>query len=230
MYRVQAGGGSVHVWWAFHSGAKFPLVLSDRWAYGGILQNTIVPFARQHFGDNYRYQDDSILDLFQQGNGTKTEQPARLPGCNSTELIWDEFSRPITSMDNPPQNLGELRQAPLDKWVEIHEERLQRIVASMSWRLAITAARGGNTQYWPSIRKKHTNRQLRAKKSSVFDQIYLNYHLRKLRYAHAANFSNINECYHKCTKIHIKLNKIVHATHRKSCTLPTSLSLDLKNR
>ena len=27
--------------------------------YRGILQNTLVPFARHYFGDNYRYQDDN---------------------------------------------------------------------------------------------------------------------------------------------------------------------------
>ena len=51
-------------------------------------------------------------------------------------------------MDNPPQILGELRQALLDKWAEIPVERLQRLVASMSRRLAaIIAARGGNIRY-----------------------------------------------------------------------------------
>ena len=80
-YRVQAGGGQIHIWGAFHSGlqvalyphrlcylhypdpdpdgAKSPPVLSDRYLtgklYRGILWNTSVPFARQHFGDNCRY-------------------------------------------------------------------------------------------------------------------------------------------------------------------------------
>ena len=62
-HRVQAGGGSVHVWGAFHNSAKSPLVLSDGYLssvlYRGILQNTLVPFARHYFGDSYRYQDDN---------------------------------------------------------------------------------------------------------------------------------------------------------------------------
>ena len=52
----------------------------------GILRNTLVPFAWQHFGDNYRYQDDSatphrawvVLDFLQQDNATKMEQPAEI--------------------------------------------------------------------------------------------------------------------------------------------------------
>ena len=63
--KVQAGGGSVHDWGAFHSGAKPPLVLLDRYLtgelYRGILWNTLVLFAIQHFGDNYRYQDDNAI-------------------------------------------------------------------------------------------------------------------------------------------------------------------------
>ena len=84
-HRVQAGGGSVHVWGAFHNSAKSPLVLPDGYLtgvlYRGILQNTLVPFARHYFGDNYRYQDDNatphrarvVLDFLQQGNVTKME-------------------------------------------------------------------------------------------------------------------------------------------------------------
>ena len=93
-HKVQAGGGLVHVWGAFHNSAKSPLVLPDGYLtgvlYRGILQNTLVPFARHYFGDNYRYQDDNatphrarvVLNLLQQGNVTKMEQPPRSPDCN----------------------------------------------------------------------------------------------------------------------------------------------------
>ena len=164
-HRVQAGGGFVQVWGAFHSSAKSPLVLNDGYLtgvlYRGILQNTLVPFARHYFGDNYRYQDDNathrarvVLDFLQQGNVTKMEQPPRSPDCNPIEHLWDELGRAISSMDNPPQNLDVFRQALLDKWVQIPVQRLQRLVASMPRRLAaIIAARGGNTRYWPGTHK-----------------------------------------------------------------------------
>ena len=52
--RVQAGGGSVHVWEAYHSGAQSPLVLPDEYLtselYRGILGNTLVSFDRRHLG------------------------------------------------------------------------------------------------------------------------------------------------------------------------------------
>ena len=130
--------------------------------YRGILQNTLVPFARHYFGDNYRYQDDNatphragvVLNFLQQGNVTKMEQPPRSPDCNPIEHLWDELGRAISSMDNPAQNLDELRQALSDKWAQIPVQRLQRLVASMPRRLAaIIAARGGNTRYWPGTHK-----------------------------------------------------------------------------
>ena len=80
-----------------------------------------------------------VLDFLQQGNATKMEQPARSQDCNPIEHIMDELGCAITCLDNPSQNLGEPRQALLDKWAEIPVERLQRLVAS------IIAARCGNT-------------------------------------------------------------------------------------
>ena len=204
-HRVQAGGGSVHVWGAFHNSAKSPLVLPDGYLtgvlYRGILQNILVPFARHYFGDNYRYQDDNatphrakvVLDFLQQGNVTKMEQPPRSPDCNPIEHLWDEMGRAISSMDNPPQNLDELRQALLDKWAQIPVKRLQRLVASMPRRLAaIIAARGGNTRYWPGTHKTRPPGSVTKKKSSLFDKIYHNYLPVTFRYAHLANYSSSN--------------------------------------
>ena len=185
-YRVQAGGCSVHVWGAFHSSAKSHLVLPDRYLtselYKGILRNTLVPFSRQHFRDNCRYQDDNvtphhaglILDFLQSGNVNKMEQPARSLDCNHIEHIWDELDHLITTMGNPPQNLGELRQTLLDKWAEIPVERLQCLVGSMPRRLAVMiVARGGIPDTERGYTKPH-QQAASCKKSNLFDQIYHN--------------------------------------------------------
>ena len=166
VYRIQADGGSVHVWVAFHSDVKSPIVLPDRCLtselYRIIFQNTLVPLARQHFRDNCRYQNYNatprrarvVLDFIQQGNVTKMEQPARSPNCISIEHICDELIDAITSMDNPPLKLGELRQVLLDKWADFPLERLQRLLASIPRSLAaIIASRGVNARYWPGIHK-----------------------------------------------------------------------------
>ena len=182
-----------------------PLVCS----IGAILQYTLVPFARHYFGNNYRYQDDNatphrarvVLDFLQQGNVTKMEQPPRSPDCNPIEHLWDELGRAISSMDNPPQNLDELRQALLDKWAQIPVQRLQRLVASMPRRLAaIIAARGGNTRYWPGTHNTRPPGSVTKKKSSLFDQIYHNYLPVTFRYAHSANYSFYHQMSSKLTK------------------------------
>ena len=177
--------------------------------YRGILQNTLVPFARHYFGDNYRYQDDNatphrarvVLDFLQQGNVTKMEQPPRSPDSNPIEHLWDELGRAISSMDNPPQNLDELRQALLDKWAQIPVQRLQRLVARMPWRLAaIIAARGGNTRYWRGTHKTRPPGSVTKRKISLFDQIYHNYLPVTFRYAHSANYSFYHQMLSKLTK------------------------------
>ena len=105
-YRAQAGGGLVHVWKAFHSGTKSPLVLPDRYLTSelcrGVLGNRIVPLARQHFGNNYCCQDDNatpqiVLDFLQQGDVTKV---ARLQPCR-TYFGWigpcnNQYGQPRT--------------------------------------------------------------------------------------------------------------------------------------
>ena len=47
-------------------------------------------------------------------------------------------------------------------------------------------------------------------KSSLFDQIYHKYLPMTFKYAHAADFSNINKCHHKFTKVHIKQSSVYH--------------------
>ena len=182
--------------------------------YGGILRNTSVAFAWQPFKDNYHNHDDNatphptrvVLEFLQQGNVTKIEQLARSPNCNPIEHSGDGSGHAITSMDNPPQNFGELCKALLDKWAEIPVERLLRLAASKPWCLAvIITARGRNTRYLPGIHKiTPTGRIMQKSRFFFFYQIYHNYHPMTFRYAHGAYFSNINKCHNKFTKIHFK--------------------------
>ena len=237
-HRVQAGGGSVHVWGAFYHSAKSSLVLPDGYLtgvlYRGILHNTLVPFVRHYFGDNYRYQDDNatphranvVLDFLQQGNVTKMEQPPRSPDCNPIKHLWDELGRAISSMDNTPQNLDELRQVLLDKWAQIPVQRLQCLVASMPRRLAaIIAARGGNTRYWPGTHKT------RPPGSVTKKFIFVRPNLPQL------SSSDIEVCTFgqllilssnvvKTDKTQQNKN-IGHQIHRKHYITPNNLSLDL---
>ena len=237
-HRFQAGGGSVHICGVLHNSPKSPLVLPDGYLtavlYRGILRNTLVPFARHYFGDNYHYQDGNatphrakvVLDFLQQGNVTKMDQPPISPDCNPIEHLWDELGRAISSMDNPPQNLDELRQALLDKWAQIPVKHLQCLVDSMPRRLAaIIATRGGNTRYRPSTHKTRPSGSV-TKKSSLFDHIYHNYLPVAFWYAHSANYSFYHQMSSKLTKHH-RIKKLGHQIHWKHYITPNNLSLDL---
>ena len=129
-------------------------------------------------------------------------------------------------MDNPPQNLDELRQALLDKWAQIPVQRLQRFVASMPRRLAaIIAARGGNTRYWPGTHKT------RPPGSVTKKIIFVRPNLPQL------SSSDIEVCTFgqllilssnvvKTDKTR-QNKKIGHQIHRKHYITPNNLSLDL---
>ena len=138
-------------------------MLTDRYltgeAYRAILRNTLVPFARQHFGDNYCYQydittphrDRVVLDFFQQGNVTKMEQPARSPDCSHIfSMNWAVQSPVCTT--RPRILVSYAKPCSINR--EDPVERLQHPAASKPQRpAAIIAARGENTWYWPGIHK-----------------------------------------------------------------------------
>ena len=154
------------------------------------------------------------------------EQPPRSPDCNPIEHLWDELGRAISSMDNPPQNLDELRQVLLDKWAQVPVQRLQCLVASMPRRLAaIIAARGGNTRYWPGTHKT------RPPGSVTKKIIFVRPNLPQL------SSSDIQVCSFDQLLILssnvVKTDKtqqnkeIGHQIHRKHHITPNNLSLDL---
>ena len=87
--------------------------------------------------------------------------------------------------------------ALLGEWAEIPVECLQCLVASKTRSLAaIIGARGGNIPYWLGIHKTTPTGSI-MQKLCLFDEIYHNHHPMISRYAHAANFSNINKFHRK---------------------------------
>ena len=187
--------------------------------YRGILQNTLVPFARHYFDDNYRCQDDNatphrarvVLDFLQQGIVTKMEQPPRSPHCNPIEHLWDELGWAISSVDDPPQNLDELRQALLDKWAQIPVQRLQRLVASMpilTW----------HTQNETTRQRHEKNHLCSTKFTTIIFQWHLGMPIRPITHfiiKCRQNWQNTTD------------KKIGHQIHGKHYITPNNLSLDL---
>ena len=125
------------------------------------------------------------------------------------------LGRAITSMEDPPPNLGELRQALLDKWAEIPVEHLQCLAASMPRRLAvIIAVRGGNTWYWPSMHKTTSASRMMQKNRvclTGFTTITIEWHLGMLMQQIYPISINVITNLPKYT-----LNKIMYTVHRKN--------------
>jgi hypothetical protein len=75
--------------------------------------------------------------------------PAMSPDMNPIEYVWDFIARKINQRNPKCQNIDELRTAILQECNSSPQERLRRLVRSMT-RSVITALhnkRGGYTRY-----------------------------------------------------------------------------------
>lgn len=158
--RVQAGGGGITVWAAFHAGGKTDLVVLDgnldHRKYLRILNETLMPFARGFFRNNFVFQDDNApahraraVTAFWENNDVEhMEWPACSPDMNPLENLWAEVTRNINSMDHQPTTVEECRQAVVDAWAAIPDDLLRTLSDSMPHRVeALRAARGDVTKY-----------------------------------------------------------------------------------
>ena len=158
--RVQAGGGGLTVWAAFHSGGKTALVVLDgnlnQHKYRTILEETLIPFARQSFGANLVFQDDNagphrarMIDNFLETNGIqRLEWPAMSPDMNPIENLWAELTRQLDNLQQQPSTIRKLRQALDVAWQAIPVQTLENLVNSMPRRVqALITARGSHTKY-----------------------------------------------------------------------------------
>lgn len=158
--RVQAGGGGLTVWAAFHAGGKTDLVFLDgnlnQHRYLDILEETLVPFARATFQNNFVFQDDNarphrarlIQNYLDNNQIEHMEWPAMSPDMNPIEHLWAELTRQIDIIDHQPRSVHELRQVLINAWRAIPAQTLQNLVNSMPERVrALLNARGGHTRY-----------------------------------------------------------------------------------
>ena len=158
--RVQAGGGGITVWGAFHAGGKSRLVVLDgnlnQRSYRVILEHTMLPFARGAFQDNFVFQQDnapahrahSVADYLQTEGVEVLPWPPYSPDMNPIENLWAEVTRRINNLNFQPTDVAQLRQAVMTAWADIPLLTLRTLSAGMPRRLeALRAARGGHTRY-----------------------------------------------------------------------------------
>ncbi len=158
--RVQAGGGGVTVWAAFHAGGKTDLVVLNgnlnQFKYRAILEETLLPFARAAFRGNFVFQDDNarphrarMIQHFLADRGVEhMEWPAMSPDMNPIENLWAELTRQIDNLDQQPPSVRELQQAIVTEWQAIPVQTLANLVNSIPQRVrTLLNARGGYTKY-----------------------------------------------------------------------------------
>lgn len=158
--RVQAGGGGVTIWGAFHNAGKSELhVLDgnmDQHQYIRVLDTKLLPFARGHFEANFVFQDDNapahrarrVAEFLENEDVEHMDWPAMSPDMNPIENLWSDLSRALNQVDNQPTNVAQLTQAVIDCWRNIPDQKLSTLVSSMPRRVrALYNARGGHTKY-----------------------------------------------------------------------------------
>ena len=146
------------VWGAIHHGAKSELVVDgtfNRFQYVDILRNSMVPYARVTFQNNFvLIQDNATCHTVRHTRGFLAQEqvevmpwPANSPDMNPIKHVWDQVGVYIRDMANPSTNLIELRQAVQQAWDSVILESVQHLVDGMPHRVtALSAARGGHTQ------------------------------------------------------------------------------------
>jgi hypothetical protein len=145
------GGGGVTVWGCFSFDCKYILDgnLTGQKYCDNVLAPRVVPHFDNHaLADRLMFMDDNamphrawIVQHFLQQEAVQTiPWPAMSPGINPIEHVWDFIGRKINQRNPKCQNIDELRTVILQEWQQFPQERLRRLVRSMT--------RCGYTHYW----------------------------------------------------------------------------------
>ena len=154
--------GSVTVWGCFSFDCKLDLYVLDGNLTGqkyrdNVLAPRVVPHFDNHalagrtmfMDDNARPHRARIVQHFLQQEAVQTiPWPAMPPDMNHIEHVWNFIDRKINQRNPKCQNIDELRIAILQEWQQFPQERLKRLVRSMTRRVTeLHNKRGGYARY-----------------------------------------------------------------------------------
>ena len=135
------GGGSVTVWGCFSFDCKLNLYVLDGNLTGqkyrdNVLAPRVVPIS-------------TIMRWLTGQEAVQTiTWPGMSPDMNPIEHVWDVIGRKINQRNPICQNIDELRTAILQEWQQFPQERLRRLVRSMTRRVTeLHNKRDGYTRY-----------------------------------------------------------------------------------
>lgn len=113
---------------------------------------TFAPFIRENFQlmhVNARSYGARTVTQYLDEVGIRTlPWPARSPGLNPIEHIWDNLKRWVRGRVAAPTTIGELKIAAVEEWHNIPLSDIQDVIDGLPNRLQeVIRARRGNTQY-----------------------------------------------------------------------------------
>ena len=121
-----------------------------------VLAPRVVPYFDNHalvdrsmfMDDNARPHRARIVQYFLQQETVQTIiWPSMSPDMNPIEHVWDFIGQKINQHNPKYQNIDELRTAILQEWQQFPQERLGRLVRSMTRRVTeLHNKRGGYTR------------------------------------------------------------------------------------
>ena len=155
---VKHGGGNIMVWGCFSRNGVGPLYpisgIIDKTMYKGILQDIMLPYAKEKMGRGCIFQQDNDLKhtsgLVKSWFHTKKvrllDWPSQSPDLNPIEHLGEELDRRCKSRN--PSNKDELFEMLKKEWCNIPVSTLMKLVDSMPRRCsAVIKAKGYPTKY-----------------------------------------------------------------------------------
>ena len=156
------GGGGVTVCGCFFFDCKLDLYVLDGNLTGqtyrdNVLAPRVVPYFDNHaLADRPMFMDDNarphiariVQHCLQQEVDQTIRWPAMSPDMNPIEHVEDFIGRKINQRNPKCQNIDELRTAILQEGQQFPQERLMRLVRSMTRRVTeLHNTHGGYTRY-----------------------------------------------------------------------------------
>ncbi len=156
-FKLQCGGGSVHVWGAIWKGGRSEIVVLRR----AVNQHTYIEtlqgfFQQENLPRNFIFQDDNapahraaaVSDFHEATGVRRLPWPSRSPDLNPIEHVWDSITRRINSRPNIAESLHQLEVWVREEWRQLPQPDIDALIDSMPRRVrAVIIARGGSTQY-----------------------------------------------------------------------------------
>lgn len=155
---IKHGGLKIMIWGSFSYIGVGPIYcikgIMDRFLYIKILQDTMLPYAKEEMPLKWTFQQDNdpkhtskvAKEWFKDNKINVMEWPAQSPDLNPIENLWTDVKKGVSIAK--PKNINDLWGAVKTTWEEIPVTRCQTLIDSMPRRCkAVIENKGHATKY-----------------------------------------------------------------------------------